>query len=241
MVPLCTAASVLCLLAATVAALPAQESPSGGGSAGQPQSSVQDQLKTLLTPVLEEVVTRSNSGWQLSQLAVQLARVQLRLDTVVSDVSELKLAALAGGGGVCPPQRTETTVRPAVAPEPRSVCETAPAPLALDAAPHQEPAVRACARSCLQLRNQGGAPQDGVYWLTGLPVPVLCDFSHDGGGWTLLLTAVSHPGWDALSALSRSPLSPSLTDNYSILEHADAIRDLRTGSRFAYRIETQAE
>ena len=107
--------------------------------------------------------------------------------------------------------------------------------------PYEEPAVRACARSCLQLREQGGTPRDGVYWFTGMSVPVLCDFSHDGGGWTLLLTAVSHPGWDALSALSRSPLSPTLTDNYSILQHADAIRDLGTGDRFAYRIETQAE
>ncbi|KAF0292457.1 hypothetical protein FJT64_009551 [Amphibalanus amphitrite] len=106
---------------------------------------------------------------------------------------------------------------------------------------YEEPAVRACARSCLQLRDQGGGPQDGVYWFTGMPVPVYCDFSHDGGGWTLLLTAVSRHGWDLLSILRRSELSPSLEDNYSILWHADAIRDLGTGDRFAYRIETQAE
>ena len=74
-----------------------------------------------------------------------------------------------------------------------------------------------------------------------MPVPVLCDFSHDGGGWTLLLTAASKHGWDPFSVRARNTISPSLTDNYSILERADAIRDLTSGGRFAYRIETQAE
>ncbi|KAF0308450.1 hypothetical protein FJT64_020338 [Amphibalanus amphitrite] len=99
---------------------------------------------------------------------------------------------------------------------------------------------RACARSCLQLRDQGGAPRDGIYWLTGMPVPVLCDFSHDGGGWTLLLTANSK-SWDLLSVKSRREGAPTMADDYSILRHADAIRDLGNGTRFAYRIEAQAE
>ncbi|KAF0314754.1 hypothetical protein FJT64_000024 [Amphibalanus amphitrite] len=98
----------------------------------------------------------------------------------------------------------------------------------------------ACARSCLQLRNQGGAPQDGVYWFTGMPVPVMCDFSHDGGGWTLLFASKRRNNWDMLFILSSNPLSASLIGPYSILRHADAIRDLGTGSRFAYRIEAQA-
>ncbi|KAF0304483.1 hypothetical protein FJT64_023658 [Amphibalanus amphitrite] len=102
-------------------------------------------------------------------------------------------------------------------------------------------AVRACARSCLQLRDQGGHPQDGVYWFTGMPVPVLCDFSHDGGGWTLLLTATTRDGWDVLSVLGRSERSPSLTHNYAILQHANTIRDLGNGTRFGYRIEAQAQ
>ncbi|KAF0291504.1 hypothetical protein FJT64_001103 [Amphibalanus amphitrite] len=115
-----------------------------------------------------------------------------------------------------------------------------PTALPIGMARYQEPEIRACARSCLQLRNQGGAPRDGVYWFTGMPAPVLCDFSHDGGGWTLLVTANSQTGWDMLSIFSRNPLSPSFTDNYSILGQADAIRDLGNSSRFAYRIEAQA-
>ncbi|KAF0297395.1 hypothetical protein FJT64_005098 [Amphibalanus amphitrite] len=108
-------------------------------------------------------------------------------------------------------------------------------------APHQRPEKLACARSCQQLRSQGGSPQDGVYWFTGMPVPVLCDFSHDGGGWTLLLTAKSRDGWNLLSVRGRRERSPSLDDNYSILRHANDFRDLGNGTRFAYRIETQAE
>ena len=243
---------LLVLLIQLVAAVPAQ------------QLSAADQLSQLLGPIVESAVARALSGWQPA-LLTDLGRLQARLEMLerqlekVRDTSpptcgtcqRLTLATLCQSPGA----ETETGVaegagtesgpdprsEPATEPPPEPVCERAPTPLPQDAAPHQEPTVRACARSCLQLRDQGGAPQDGVYWFTGMPVPVLCDFSHDGGGWTLLLTAVSHPGWDALSALSRSPLSPSLTDNYSILEHADAIRDLGTGSRFAYRIEAQAK
>ena len=39
---------------------------------------------------------------------------------------------------------------------------------------------------------------------------------------------------------SRGERSTSL-DNYSIMRHADAVRDLGSGVRFSYRIETQAE
>ena len=122
----------------------------------------------------------------------------------------------------------------------RSSCQRRPEPLSSQGGGYIEPMKRACARSCLQLRDQGGAPQDGVYWFTGMPVPVLCDFSHDGGGWTLLLTAVTKT-WDLLSAMGRREGSPSLKDDYSILRYANAIRDLGSGGRFAYRIEAQAQ
>ena len=249
MAPCAVPAAILSLLALSAAAPSQQGDPASSG--GSPVA----QLRAVLTPVVEEAVSRSGTGWQLTHLSVQLERLQLRLDSALHDIAELKLAALAGRGSssICPSGAArsvsdpppETPDRPGEEPRPESesetVCEPSPTPLQVAAAPHQEPAVRACARSCLQLRNRTHPPQDGVYWFTGMPVPVLCDFSHDGGGWTLLLTAVSHPGWDPLSALSRSPLSPSLGNDYSILEHADAIRDLGTGSRFAYRIETQAE
>ncbi|KAF0307545.1 ER degradation-enhancing alpha-mannosidase-like protein 3 [Amphibalanus amphitrite] len=120
-------------------------------------------------------------------------------------------------------------------------CEKRPQPLPADRGFYQRPAVLACARSCLQLRDQGGAPLNGVYWFTGMSVPTLCDFSHDGGGWTLLLSARSHPGWDRGTVVSRAEASPSLERDYSILRHADTIRDLGTTDTFSYRIEARAE
>ena len=84
-------------------------------------------------------------------------------------------------------------------------CEKFLRPLPVDQTdPHQQSAVLACTCSCLQLQDQGGSPQDGVSWFTGMPVPVLCDFSHDGGGWTLLLTARSHGGWNLEPAVAGS-------------------------------------
>ncbi|KAF0296070.1 hypothetical protein FJT64_006456 [Amphibalanus amphitrite] len=130
---------------------------------------------------------------------------------------------------------------PAALPGTQQPCDLRPAPLSQHSAPHREPAVRACAQSCLQLRDDEDPLPDGIYWLTGLPVPVYCDFTHDGGGWTLLLTAVSKDGWDLLSVLARNRRSPSMTDNYSILRYADTIKNLSDTDRFAYRIETQAE
>ncbi|KAF0303276.1 hypothetical protein FJT64_024751 [Amphibalanus amphitrite] len=158
-------------------------------------------------------------------------------------LSRLCLLAAAAGLSVAAPAGPECFTEPRNEPSqlPERVCDFNPDVLPADGAPYDEPAVRACARSCRQLREQGGKHQDGVYWFTGMPVPVYCDFSHDGGGWTLLLTAVSADGWDALSALGRSRRSPTLTDNYSILAHADAIRDLGHSARFAYRIEAQVE
>ncbi|KAF0290594.1 hypothetical protein FJT64_011229 [Amphibalanus amphitrite] len=210
------------------------------------QPSAANQLSQLLGPVVEGAVLRAlaaeRAAQQLCAAAAgqrALGRLEERLDQLGREVAELQGALTAGtercgnNSGQPPPEESETESEPA--------CERQPLPLAADSSPHQPPERRACARSCLQLRGQGGSPRDGVYWFTGMPVPVLCDFSHDDGGWTLLLTAVSQRGWDTFSVLGRSTNSPSLTDNYSILRHADAIRDLANGTRFAYRIEAQAE
>ncbi|KAF0302202.1 hypothetical protein FJT64_025690 [Amphibalanus amphitrite] len=95
--------------------------------------------------------------------------------------------------------------------------------------------------TCLQLQRANGSLADGVYQLAGLAEPVYCDFSHDGGGWTLLLTAASRAGWDRLNVRLRSADRPSLTDNYSILGRGDRLKAFGTGHRFAYRLEGQAQ
>ena len=198
-----------------------------------------------------------------------LGRLEERLDVLSRDVTALQAALAAVQGAATAargengrrepsewppkpkpetepelePEQMEPERRPEMEPEPERepVCDAQPAALPAGSAAHGAPERRACARSCLQLRNQGGPHHDGVYWFTGMPVPVFCDFSHDGGGWTLLLTAVNKHGWDPFSARARNKKSPSLTDNYSILEQGDAIRNLTAGGRFAYRIEAQVE
>ncbi|KAF0299945.1 hypothetical protein FJT64_027450 [Amphibalanus amphitrite] len=192
---------------------------------------------------MERAVSNALDHWRPPFLA-DSSQLETRIDALERDLAEVKLSLLQERQVAQPPELSSELKQEPVShkePEPEPTCSKAPTPMPADQAPHQRPEVLACARSCLQLRDQGGAPLDGVYWFTGMPVPVYCDFSHDGGGWTLLLTAVSRAGWDVLSVLSRNHSSPSLTENYSILHYADTIRDLGTGRRFAYRIETQAE
>ena len=234
------------------------------------QLAASEQLSQLLEQAVQRVLNgrsaAADSG-QLERLQHRLDVLELRLTTLTAGQCETRqlppTAACRKGKAVSgqetePEQESvsepepEPQPQPELEPEPElglgpgpepepEPCDKFPRPLPAGQAPYRQSAVLACALSCLQLRDQGGSPQDGVYWFTGMPVPVFCDFSHDGGGWTLLLTARSRDGWNLLSVRSRRERSPSLDDNYSILRHADAVRDLGNGSRFAYRIETQAE
>ena len=204
--------------------------------AGEADDSPVTRLIRQLSPAMEEAVSSALSRWQQPPPS-ESCLLQTRLEAVERDLAELRLSLL----------EKQITSKPEplqgskTEPEPEPTCERSGRPLLANQTLYQRPALLACARSCLQLRNQGDSPQDGVYWFTGMPVPVLCDFSHDGGGWTLLLTAVSRSDWDTLSVLGRNQGSPSLVDNYSVLHLANYIRDLGSGDRFAYRIEAQAE
>ena len=211
-------------------------------SAAVQQQSTADHVSELLGPVVEAAVSRALASQQLSgagagkRALTELGRLEGRLDAVVHGLAELQLQFGRLEGRL--EARGEELDR--CRPEPEPVCESHPEPQTEGTGPYLEPAKRACARSCLQLRD-GADMQDGVYWLTGLPVPVLCDFSHDGGGWTLLLTVAARDGWNSLSVLKRNERSPSISSNYAILKYADDIRDLHNSSRFAYRIEAKAE
>ncbi|KAF0307314.1 hypothetical protein FJT64_021327 [Amphibalanus amphitrite] len=240
-------AALLCL--ASLAA--AHSIPQPSAAAQQPSAAAQ--LSQLLGPVVEGAVSRALAAERAAQQQCAadagqraLVRLEERLDQLGREVAEMQGALAAGraagtersgeDGGQQPPETP-----PEERPESGPACERQPLPLPADSSPHEPPERRACARSCLQLRDQGGPQHDGVYWFTGMPVPVLCDFSHDGGGWTLLLTTISQHGWDPFSVRARNKNSPSLTENHSILEYGDVIRNLTEGGRFAYRIEAKAE
>ena len=196
-----------------------------------------------LRKIAKAIVERAVSNFTERPTAVSEIRcLQLWLEALGLDASQLI------GGIYQPPNMASGRSLPTSEMEKEKsqketeteLCEKSPSPMRA-AARYQRPTKLACARSCLQLKEQGDSPRDGVYWFTGMPVPVLCDFSYDNGGWTLLLTAATGDGWNVDNVKSRNELSPSLSSNYAILRHADAIRDLGTTGRFLYRIEAQAE
>ena len=103
--------------------------------------------------------------------------------------------------------------------------------------------------SCHHLRQVGDEQNhyypDGVYKIypTGSqPIMAYCDMSRDGGGWTLLVTSHTNT-WTAQNVKLRNVNSPKLTDDHSILQYADSIKDNINvaGSTFEYRLEAQSQ
>ncbi|XP_027057790.1 uncharacterized protein LOC113684595, partial [Pocillopora damicornis] len=85
---------------------------------------------------------------------------------------------------------------------------------------------------------------DGVYKIypTGSrPVMTYCDMTRDGGGWTLLVTSHTN-SWKAQNVKLRNANYPKLTDDFSILQYADSIKNNKdvTGTTFEYRLEAQS-
>ncbi|PFX13518.1 Disintegrin and metalloproteinase domain-containing protein 9 [Stylophora pistillata] len=102
--------------------------------------------------------------------------------------------------------------------------------------------------SCHHLRQVGDEQNhlypDGVYKIypTGSqPIMAYCDMSRDGGGWTLLVTSHTNT-WTTQNLKLRNANSPKVTDDYSILQFADSIKDNINvaGSTFEYRLEAQS-
>ena len=85
---------------------------------------------------------------------------------------------------------------------------------------------------------------DGVYKInpTGSQeIMAYCDMSRDGGGWTLLVASHTN-SWKAQNVRLRNENFPQLYGDYSILKHADVIKDNINivGSKFEYRLEAQS-
>ena len=85
---------------------------------------------------------------------------------------------------------------------------------------------------------------DGVYKIypkgQNKPILTYCDMSRDGGGWTLLVTSHTNT-WTADNVRLRNQDNPRLDGDYSILSHADTIKNNINikGLTFEYRLEAQ--
>lgn len=62
---------------------------------------------------------------------------------------------------------------------------------------------------------------DGIYTLTinGNEVKTYCDFTANGGGWTLVLTSATRTGWQKATLPERNADHPALDKDFSILRN----------------------
>lgn len=106
------------------------------------------------------------------------------------------------------------------------------------------------ASSCRHLQTLGQETNktypDGVYQIfpdltSGISLNAYCDMSRDGGGWTLLVASHTNT-WTADNVNLRNAASPDLYKDYSILSHADTIKDNVNveGLSLEYRLEAQS-
>ena len=70
---------------------------------------------------------------------------------------------------------------------------------------------------------------DGVYKVKpgNREVQTICKFSQHGGAWTLMLTSATDNGWTRDNIRSRNTSNPSLSSDFSILDMADKITNMK--------------
>jgi len=87
--------------------------------------------------------------------------------------------------------------------------------------------------SALQIKNDTGTRQDGLYWIknnninSGNPFQVYCDMNKNGGGWILVLNVTdTEMNWSTTNIGLRNTNSPVIdeTNPYSIIDWSDYLK-----------------